>query len=527
MKSSEISLGSFVLDPSNGRLRNCRGEDCELRHQTRSVLMMLAETPGEVVSKTAFFEKVWDGAHVSEDSIVQCIAEIRQVIGDAEKTIIETIPRKGYRIVPTHNEPLSWTRSWRQIALLPVAACIVAIVYFLALPPKDVRRVIAVLPFQDDSIAPNKDKLGDFLSGEVLANLARYPQLTVIARNSSFQYRDQSRDISQIASELGADLILEGSQHLDGTQLRVTAQLIDVEKNSRVWSDQIDTELINLLDVSAQISNRIAHSVEAFIAHAQAKSGRSNEVGALLLNLRARHLLSELSPENVAEAISIGKKAIRLYPDQAWGHVTIAFALRTKLRFGWSVNPKSDLQTAIDHAQKGVNLAPDNYLGHFALGRVRMQQGNQIGAIQAFEAALQLNPSSAFALNALAQSYFYLGQNDRALETLSQSALINPLPGFVHSWMSAWTLWQDNQCDPAMNSFTRIASPPPQAHKLLAVIHVCRGEKHKASEALAVFLAAEPGWTISRERELHSKQWIAQGALTRWLHDLGTAGLPG
>ena len=92
MKSSEIRLGSFILDPATGHLKDGGGKDCDLRHQTRNVLLMLAETPGEVVSKTAFFEKVWEGAHVSEDSLVQCIAEIRQAIGDETKSIVETVP---------------------------------------------------------------------------------------------------------------------------------------------------------------------------------------------------------------------------------------------------------------------------------------------------------------------------------------------------------------------------------------------------------------------------------------------------
>ena len=528
MKSSEIRLGSFILDPATGHLKDGGGKDCDLRHQTRNVLLMLAETPGEVVPKTAFFEKVWEGAHVSEDSLVQCIAEIRQAIGDETKSIVETVPRKGYHLVPTQSELPIQKNYWFRMAILSVVACLVAVAYILTDPSDKPSRVIAVLPFQDDSVEPDKGRLGDLLSGEVLANLARFPELTVIARNSSFRFRDEGSDISEIAEELGADLIIEGSQQVEGTRLRVTAQLIDVEKGSRVWSDQIDAEIRDMLTVSSQISSRIAHSVEAFVAEAQAKAGGSNEVDALLMNLKARRLLqSGLSKENIAGAIAIGTEAINLYPDQAWGHVTIAFALRTKLRFGWADNPKDDLEKAISHAQKAVSLAPDNYVAHFALGRVRMQQGNQTSAIGAFETALSLNPSSADALNALAQSYFYIGQNERALEALAESARIDPLPGFIHPWMSAWTLWQDQRCDDALNSFSRIAAPPPPAHKLLAVIHVCRGEVEKASDALAAFLSSEPDWTASRERELHADQWIAEGALARWIDDLSAAGLPG
>ena len=489
--------------------------------------MMLADVPGQVVSKAEFFERIWDGAHVSEDSLFQCIAEIRQAIGGEAKTVIETIPRKGYRLNPTPGASRSWAWRWLWAALVPIAAGLVAFYYFANPSSAPAPRVIAVLPFQDDSVGPNQNQLGDLLSAEILASLARFPQLSVIARNSSFRFREQDRDLSEIADQLGADLILEGSQHLDGSQLRVTAQLINVEKNSRIWSDQIDTDLGDLLKVSTEISRRIANSVEAFVAEAQAQPGGQNTVDALLLNQKARRfLISGPSKENVEAAISAGTEAVTRYPDQAWGHIAVAFALRTKLRFGWSDDPQGDLQAAIDHAQKAVSLAPDNFTAHFALGRVRMQEGNQIAAIAAFEAALLLNPSSADVLNALAQSYFYLGQNERALEVLARSAQIDPLPGFIHPWMSAWVLWQDQQCDQAYESFQRIPSPRPPARKLEAVIQVCRGEVAQASKALATFLSAQPDWTVNKERNLHEVQWIADGALPRWLDGLIAAGLP-
>lgn len=135
-------------------------------------------------------------------------------------------------------------------------------------------------------------------------------------------------------------------------------------------------------------------------------------------------------------------------------------ALRVQLGFGWTEVADETLAKAVEHAETAIRLAPGKLCGPFRTRPRRMQEGNQLRAIEAFDKALQLNPSAANAMNALAQSYFYLGQTDRALEILAQSARIDPLPGFIHSWMTAWVLWQDDQCDAASAAFARMSLPP-------------------------------------------------------------------
>ena len=89
-----------MFDAGDGSLKDSAGAPVDLRPQSREILKILGAQPGEVVTKAAFAEAVWDGRQVSEDSLVQCIAEIRNAIGDSDRRIIETVPRKGYRFVP-------------------------------------------------------------------------------------------------------------------------------------------------------------------------------------------------------------------------------------------------------------------------------------------------------------------------------------------------------------------------------------------------------------------------------------------
>lgn len=146
-KSSEIRLGRFIFDRATGRLFDDDGATPELRHQSAQVLLRLVKTQNEVVAKQTFFDDVWDGMHVSEDSLVQCIADIRQAIDDTDKSIIETVPRKGYRLVV--QAQTGTTRNWA--VAVAVAACglfaVLAFAWLTASRPAGEHHVVAVLPF--------------------------------------------------------------------------------------------------------------------------------------------------------------------------------------------------------------------------------------------------------------------------------------------------------------------------------------------------------------------------------------------
>ncbi|WP_234416539.1 winged helix-turn-helix domain-containing protein [Ruegeria sp. Alg231-54] len=205
--------------------------ELELRHQSREVLTSLALKPSETVTRELLIADVWSGRNVSADSVAHCIAEIRRALDDGAKRIIETVPREGYRLILPESVEISHPRQfpfgWQLLfAFIALAFCAIS---FLVLRPTTPSKppVIAVLPFEDFSSAPHQGYLSDAVSESVIIYLARYPQLTVISRRSSFQFRKTDLGISEIASRLRADFVLEGSQKYDGSRLRITAQLID------------------------------------------------------------------------------------------------------------------------------------------------------------------------------------------------------------------------------------------------------------------------------------------------------------
>ncbi|RWP09254.1 winged helix-turn-helix domain-containing protein [Mesorhizobium sp.] len=219
-KSAEtITFGGFVFLAKSRELRTVEGKAVDLRSQSAEVLSALAARPGEIVSKDALMQAVWPDTFVTDDSLTQCIADIRRALEDDKHMIVQTLPKRGYRL---HADPLgaagpnavagterAKTRSSRR-SLIIAALVLFAVAissYFSAkmwqsapVPSSDMPR-IAVLPFEDFSAGADKGYLSDAVAEGIITELARSKTYAVIARNSSFRYRDQPVDIRQIGDD--------------------------------------------------------------------------------------------------------------------------------------------------------------------------------------------------------------------------------------------------------------------------------------------------------------------------------------
>lgn len=499
LKSSEIDLGSAVLDRETGRIFCSDGNELELRHQSREVLAALAKRPGETVTQQALIDNVWSGRSVSADSVAQCIAEIRRALGDTDKRIIETVPSEGYRLI--------WL-------LRPDA-------------PNEAP-VIAVLPFDDFSTPPHKGYLSDAVSESIINALAHNPQQAVISRRSSFQFRNSDLGVSEIAAQLGADFVVEGSQQYDGTRLRITAQLIDGASEAHIWADEIDVPLQALLETNSQISRKIANAVGTSVLDTAQARMTAGDVSALMISNAAQsRIMRNYTRENLLLNIEEQELAIRDFPDSAWGYLGQALALRNGLSQGWiEGNEKAARKRMYELARRGVALDPNNFMAHHALGRVLMYNRDVEAATGAFRRGVKLNPSSSIVTNGLVESLILVGKTDEAFELIERLELIDPLYGFGVQWNKGWALWQVGECDKALKAFQSTPSMPIAANKMLAAIHHCQGDQDKADKAMADYLANNSNWTVSRERAVNSGMWTAPGVLERWLVAMKAVGMP-
>ena len=139
---------------------------------------------------------------------------------------------------------------------------------------------------------------------------------------------------------------------------------------------------------------------------------------------------------------------------------------------------------------------------------------------------MELNPSSSFARNALAQALSFVDRTEEALEEIADIELIDPIYGHDTNWTKARIQWQIGACDEALDTFKAAPSMPVAANKTLAAIHHCLGKADEAKAAMQAFLKEHPEWTVARERSVITGVWIAPGLADRWLIALTSAGMP-
>jgi len=529
LKSVEFDLGSAIFDTDSGYLFDREGQELELRHKSREVLKVLAQNSNQTVSQDQLIDEVWAGRNVSSDSVAQCIAEIRRVLGDTDKRIIETVPLEGYRLVP----PVSKPKVSREVLFGVISIVLVAVLAFVWMRPSVSLRpqgppVIAVLPFDDFSAEPYQGYLSDAVGEGIITMLARYPQMTVIARTSSFQFRDSAMGISEIAERLGADFVLEGSQQFDGSRMRITTQLIDGATEAHVWADEIDVELDALLEVNSQISEKVANAIGLSVADTAAARMTAGDVSALMISNAAQsRIMRNFTRENLMKNIEEQGQAIKDYPESAWGYLGQALSLRIGLRYGWIEDDEAATrQLMYDLARKAVDLDPYNYMAYHALGRTLIHNRDVEAAIGAFSQGVELNPSSSLVNMGLADALVSAGKTEEALDVIARLERIDPLYGFAVTWAKSSALWQLGECEEALEAFQSTPSMPVAAYKELAAIHHCLGNQDKAEGAIQDYLAENPTWTLTREREINTGMWTAPGALDRWLTALEAAGMP-
>ncbi|KUM24233.1 hypothetical protein AU467_07440 [Mesorhizobium loti] len=541
-----ITFGGFVFLTKNRELRTVEGKAVGLRSQSAEVFSVLAARPGEIVSKDALMQAVWPDTFVTEDSLTQCIADIRRAFGDDAHAIVETLPKRGYRLnadlldVADPN-PAAGTGAGSRFpqarfilaAILLVAAAIGAYYgagIWRAAPVRssDMPR-IAVLPFDDLSTGADKGYLSDAVAEGIITDLARSKTYAVIARNSSFRYRDKPTDARQIGDELGVDYLLEGSQQKIADRLEVTVQLVNAHDGSDVWANTYNREIGDLFVVQEEIirtlADRVGHRIERPLPTSDAA-----QVSALRYYLMGEDALrKDFSAAGIELMRQLSLKAIAADPNSQFGYIGLAWSYRNDAVFGWHAqehNRDEALKLAAEYADKAILLAPDDALAHGYRASIHTEAGEVEQALAQYDQAIALNPSDSDVLVHSTDQLLMIGRTDEAIGRIKRAMGIDPFhPDYFH-WGMSWALWEKNDCPAALASLRKMSRIPNPAYRMLAGIYACLGNQREAKEALAVFLKDSPDESISKERKHWEKIWTAPGSLDRWIKDMRFAGLP-
>jgi adenylate cyclase len=296
----------------------------------------------------------------------------------------------------------------------------------LALPDKP---SIAVLPFANMSGDPEQEYFADGMVEEIITALSRIRWLFVIARNSSFTYKGQAIDVKQVGRQLGVRYVLEGSVRKAGGRVRITAQLIEAEGGAHLWAERFDGPLEDVFELQDQIAIRVAGVIEPTLRQAEierARRKRPESLDAYDLYLRALPFAYTSMPEEADQALECLEQAIKLEPDLAIGHAMIAWSHEQRyLRGGLFEEEKI---TALRHARLAIAAGSDDATALAIAGLVIgfLDPRDYATALDAFDRALTLSPSSAVALGFSAVTRAWRGESEIAIRQAEQALRLSP-----------------------------------------------------------------------------------------------------
>ncbi|TIM41978.1 MAG: adenylate/guanylate cyclase domain-containing protein [Mesorhizobium sp.] len=509
-----INLGEVIVE---GEDRYGEGVNVAARLQQLADpggICVSAKVAREVERKLAF------GFEPMGEQKVKNIAEPVQ----AFRVILEgQAPRQ-----PARSSPPRWV--WAGVAVLALILVLAGTTwrFWPSATVSDMPR-IAVLPFDDMSAGADQGYLSDAVAEGIITELSRSKTYAVIARNSSFRYRDKPTDARQIGDELGVDYLLEGSQQKVGDRLKVTAQLLNAHDGSHLWANTYNREIGDLFVVQEEIIRTLADRVGQRIQRPLPKSDAA-QVSALHYHLMGiAEIRKDFSAAGNALLRQFSLKAIKSDPNAQFGYIGLAWSYRNDAIFGWHEQEHDRdeaLKRGAEYADKAILLAPDDAEAHHVRARIHTEAGEIEQALARFDQATALNPSDPNILVGSTDPLLYIGRTDEAIDRIEQAKGIDPFhPDYFH-WQMGWALWEKNDCGAALAAMRKMSRIPSGAHRMLAGIHACLGNEREAREALAVFLKDSPGQSISKERREWEKIWTAPGSLERWIEHMRFAGLP-
>ena len=290
------------------------------------------------------------------------------------------------------------------------------------------RPSIAVLPFANMSGDPEQEYFADGISEDVITGLSKLHWFFVIARNSSFIYKNKAVDVKRVARELGVRYVLEGSVRKSGNRVRITAQLIDATTNNHIWADHYDGELTDIFELQDEITRKVVAAIEPKLLEAEAirtQNRSAEDLGAWDLVMQANSRLWKQTKADGEAAIAMLVKATERYPDYAPAHSMLAFALLFRAIPG-GVSGSDDVKTAATLAGRAAELDDNDPWAHLALGYANFLMRRTDDAVDEFRRALEINPNFAAAYGYLGSALAFDGLSDEAIRYSELALRMSP-----------------------------------------------------------------------------------------------------
>lgn len=281
---------------------------------------------------------------------------------------------------------------------------------------------IAVLPFTDMSADKDQGYLCEGIAEEILNALTKIESLQVVARMSSFRYADMGDDLGTVGRKLGAKTILEGSVRKSGDQLRVTAQLVNVDDGYHLWSKTFDRKLEDIFAIQDEIATSIAESLLQTLMPVTTTSTR--DVVAYEYYLRGRQFLNRLRKVDIEFARQMFHQAIA--KDTLFASAWAGYADCYSLEIMYADSQPWFRDKALEASRRALEIDPELAEAHASSGLAHLVCEEFEKAEQALEKAIDLNPNLYEAYYYFARTRFHQGDMEGAAELFAKAASVNP-----------------------------------------------------------------------------------------------------
>jgi adenylate cyclase len=555
-----LRFGRFTLDPNAASLRD-GDRQLPLRPKSFDVLLYLARHPARIVSKDELIQAAWPNIFVTDNSLVQCISDIRVALDDDAQSVLKTVARRGYLFAapvievdpsqhrpepgpiedgsangsPAHEPagpvaqsgPWSWKRhpaalvaigllafavvagaaaiTWREVergadAALPASGAGGGTVESAA---SQRRASIAVLPLVTLGASAADEYFADGLTEDIIAALGRFSELSVISPRAVFPYKGKAVRPEDIGRELKVRYIAEGSLRRSPERVRLAMRLTDASLGTLLWADQYDAEPDSIFAIQDSITRQITGALAVRLGNveqARVAAKPPSSLEAYDLVLRGRDLLSRLTRSATSNARVMFERAVELDPNYAVAYVGLGRVDLTAVALGWTPDPAGALRRAESLARKSIGIDELNPAAHVLLGRTYARLGEYDRALDELKRAITLNPSNPDSYAGLGDALLWSGDIEAAIQALETAAQLDPRLSTEDLFnLGAAYFLAGNDTD-AVRTFERtIARNDSTAfiHAMLAAVYAEAGRKDESDRAAAELRRRNPFFEVA------------------------------
>jgi len=551
-----LQVGRGQFDPLSGEL-SLDGRATKLRPRTAALLSHLVRHSDRAVGKDELMQAVWPDVVVTEDSLVQCVKEIRQALGDAGRDWIRTLPRQGYAFVGETAEtgtgtPAASSPSSRWVGLglaaLVLAGGLAIMGSRIDLPVRldeaiKARRSIAVMPFV--AVGPDqREYFAESIAEDLVTELSRLPDTLVVARASAAVIGAREADVRTIGRELGVRHVLFGNVRRDGAAVQINARFVSAADGVVLWSDQFSYRDAAEWDWRRDIALRVARVLDVRLTAAARQPLRSGkQLDAIDAVLEGQHLLRYLiKPEDILRARALFEAALAVEPDSASALTGFAQSHLAELEFFPTPDVEAkaaQLALAEQAVTKALAVEPGYAYAYCLRGHALHQRGDFDGAQAVYQRYLAAYPSEAWAhariggMTRIGGMKLLLGRPQEVAAHAAAALKLSPLEHGLISYTQFRAGFADfhlGRDDAAYQRFRETAAARPtsvMAQLGMAAIDALQGRPGQAATHLAQARRLQPDLTISQWLQ-QSRGWRGdhlQAGTERMVEGLRLAGL--